>query len=176
MKPIVITLPLPSRTLNPNGRKHWAVKARAVKEYRLAACNAATEAANWNRPLWEKAAVQATFYFRDKRKRDESNFNAALKSAIDGLQDAGIVVDDSGITLLPAVLKADKENPRVVIHVTKIHTAPSLTAAPHTVTRRICSKCGLPMSRSIHPTRVVCTPCGRSVDVGVAEAKQYPWE
>ena len=37
MNRITITLPLPPKELSPNARPHWAVKARAIKSYRLLA-------------------------------------------------------------------------------------------------------------------------------------------
>lgn len=181
MKPIVITLPLPPKELSPNckpiSRGAALKKGRIVKEYRTR-CGFEAIAVCSSRPKFAKVAVQPTFFYPTNRNRDGDNSNASIKNAIDGaLADAEIVRNDSGVTLLPPIFSIDKDRPRVELSIVEIkEPAPSLTAAPRTVTRRLCSKCGLSMSRSVHPTRVVCTPCGRSVDVGVDEAKQYPWE
>ena len=111
---IVITdLPLPSRSLSPNARVHWAVKARTVKWYRQAAHIAATMALGRRKPRWRRATVQVTFRFRTRHRRDPDNLLASLKPAFDGLVDAGLLLDDAGLTHLPVVLTYDKNRPGV---------------------------------------------------------------
>lgn len=113
---LVVVLPLPPKELSPNARVHWAKKARAVREYRALAINAAFcagIAAAIYTPGWERAEVQATFYFRQRRTRDADNLLASLKPALDSLADVGIVGNDSGLTHLPVRLEIDRERPRV---------------------------------------------------------------
>ena len=99
---ITIELPFPDRVLSPNSRKHWAVKARAVakakedaywiaaSEYKvqsiLKQCNTGELRCTW------------TFHPpKDKRRRwDDDNLVAAMKSARDGVCDA-LGIDDSQI-------------------------------------------------------------------------------
>jgi len=111
---MTITLPLPPRELSPNWRGHWAQKAKAVKKYRQLAWAVAMSETRCN---WPTANAQATFYFRDRRRRDRDNLLASLKSAFDGLTDAGVIDDDSGLTHLPVIVEYDKANPRVEITV-----------------------------------------------------------
>lgn len=64
----------------------------------------------------EKAVVNITYYFPDKRRRDPDNYSG--KFILDGLISAGIIQDDS-FTNIDLVLKGrvDKENPRTEIYV-----------------------------------------------------------
>lgn len=122
-EPITIVLPLPSRDVSPNSRGHWAKKARAVKQQRRDAFIAATLALypaderQRRKPRWKSASAKAVFYFRDARRRDRDNMAASLKGIYDGIVDAGILADDSGLTHEPIVFEVDKENPRVVISI-----------------------------------------------------------
>ena len=117
---VTITLPLPPKSLSPNWRGHWRVKAKAVKDYRFLSAYR-TEVALYpaRRPLWPAATLQATFYHAQKRRRDPDNLNASLKSAQDGLVDAGLLVDDEHVTHLPTKKLIDRDCPRVVLTITK---------------------------------------------------------
>jgi crossover junction endodeoxyribonuclease RusA len=111
---MIITLPLPHKHLSPNSRCHWRAKAEAVKAYRTAAVIAAY---GKGKPRWDAATVQCRFFFRDKRRRDGDNLLASTKPIWDGLVDAGVFSDDSGLTHLPVVQDKDTKNPRVEIHI-----------------------------------------------------------
>lgn len=115
---VEISLPLPHPSLSPNSRKHWATKARWVKTFRDLARIAAIEAMPCS-PHWPSATVRCTFTFPDRRKRDADNLLASMKSAFDGLADAGIVANDSGFRHLPIVItEPDKSKAGVVVKVT----------------------------------------------------------
>ena len=94
---ITIELPFPDRVLSPNSRKHWTVKAKAAK--------AARKLAYWI--VWEEWKFEGVFKDirciwtfhqpKDKRRRwDDDNLVAAMKSARDGVCDA-LGIDDSQI-------------------------------------------------------------------------------
>ncbi len=105
---ITLELPHPGNACNPNTRSHWAVKAKAVKAMREAAASIAAyelRKLNSRPPMWQRAEVQATFYRPGKRARqmDSDNCISSLKGCLDGLQDAGIVANDSGLTHLPPI-------------------------------------------------------------------------
>lgn len=114
---ITITLPLPARELSPNWRGHWAAKSKRVKAYREHACAMALRPERAWMPA-KKATSQLTFYWPDKRRRDKDNSLASMKSVFDGIADAGVVADDSGITHLPTTFAVDKANPRVEVTIT----------------------------------------------------------
>lgn len=115
---LVVTLPLPSAGLSQNGRGAWQKKDRLTGEYRTMAKVAARTAGRL--PLWDGATMQPTFYWPDKRRRDDDNAASSLKAARDGIADAGLVRDDSTIKALPPTFEVDRENPRVEIRLTPI--------------------------------------------------------
>lgn len=115
---ILVTLPLPPKELSPNARVHWARKQRVVREYREMAKVAAQLAIGREAaPRWERATVQATFYFRVRRRRDMDNLSGWCKQNFDGLADAGVVANDSGFTHLPVRVEIDRDRPRVELRV-----------------------------------------------------------
>ncbi len=187
MKPLVISLPLPPRFVHPNGkamtRGGEMQKRRETKACRKNACEAALVDSNWARPKWIRAAVAPTFYFKDKRRRDGDGANASLKAYIDGIADAGIVANDSGITLLPPVFKCDKEKPRVVLSIVELKdpAAPeqivvdTASGKSFSVTTLICKQCGNPMQKKTSPGWVVCHACNLKYGISVEDWEQMAW-
>jgi crossover junction endodeoxyribonuclease RusA len=107
MRTVKITLPLPNKQLSPNARCHWRVKAKAVKAARtLAYCEAINAGCAGEK--WRSATMQATFYFNLNRGRDRDNAASSLKSHVDGVALAGLLVNDTGLTPLPPILIVDK--------------------------------------------------------------------
>jgi crossover junction endodeoxyribonuclease RusA len=116
-----IVLPLPPKALSPNARSHWRTKAAATKNYRLAAkLQTRTEMLRLGyaaMPPLRWATECATFYFSNERGRDGDNLLASLKSAFDGIADAGLLGNDKNLTHAPVQQKIDKADPRVEIEV-----------------------------------------------------------
>lgn len=95
---LTVELPLPARELSPNAHIHWREKHRAT---------VAARKSSWywfQRSLpkaWRHAPVLLDVIYRyatlqsGYRPRDVQNAIAALKPAIDGMVDAGVVPDDS---------------------------------------------------------------------------------
>jgi len=111
---VTITLRLPHRCLSPNARCHWATKARETKGYRSTAKVLTMCELNSARPEWPAATVSITYNHLVKRNRDRDNALACLKSAFDGLADAGLIKNDSGLTHLPIVFTVDRDRPEGV--------------------------------------------------------------
>ncbi|WP_309382026.1 hypothetical protein [Cerasicoccus frondis] len=117
-----IVLPLPPACLSPNNppgsRGGRMKKAAAVKKYRRQAKEAT--AALEIEGGWELATVKATFYHKQKRRRDDVNHLAMLKPAYDGIVDAGLLVDDDSdhLKTLPPIFEIDRRCPRVELLVT----------------------------------------------------------
>ena len=72
------------------------------------------------KPL-EKAIVNITYYFKDKRRRDPDNYSG--KMLLDPLVREGIVIDDS-FDVVTLVLDAgyDKDNPRTEIKIRSVES------------------------------------------------------
>jgi Holliday junction resolvase RusA-like endonuclease len=64
--------------------------------------------------------VDVHFRYPDKRRRDLFNFAAACKQYLDGLCDAGVYRDDSGIVWGTLSCEVDREAPGVTITVTEM--------------------------------------------------------
>ena len=115
---VTIILPLPPAVLSPNRpagtRGGRFARAAAAKRYRKLARCAAEDTQITTGP-WERATVAAAFYHKQNRRRDDVNHLAMLKSAYDGVVDAGLLVDDDAehLTTLPASFAIDRECPRV---------------------------------------------------------------
>lgn len=117
---IRLTLPLPDKALSPNARVHWAKKARAAKAARRAAWLMATKVlreARQKPPMWERATASVVILWPTAHRRDVDNAAASLKAYWDGLADAGVVANDSGLVPEPPVFLVDRRRPRVEITV-----------------------------------------------------------
>jgi len=107
MATYTVELALPPKECSPNWRGHWAKKARAVKDYRQDCAQRFRAAGVPALPLpvrvglsyylWRGSGAQ-TIYERMGLffPRDRDNAWAGAKSAIDSLQDAGVIPNDSG--------------------------------------------------------------------------------
>lgn len=70
-------------------------------------------------PRYEKVKMKITYYFKDKRRHDPSNYDKML---LDGLVEANIIKDDNYnvIQEFTTIGKYDKENPRTEIELEEI--------------------------------------------------------
>jgi len=121
---IVITLPMPPKVLTPNGRpfsrRGMIGKAVAAKKQRERA-RQEVEALMLETLPWGKVGVEYVFYHPVYRRRDDDNYIASMKSARDGIVDAGLVVDDSNEYWLTQGAKFEKDTvKRVEIVMTRI--------------------------------------------------------
>lgn len=98
---------LPNRPWTVNGERKWTPYRRAaeVKQWRedFAKLGHGSPSLAW-------AKVTVNVYLRDMRDQDPGAAFPAYKAALDGLRDAGVLVDDTGeyvrsVTFLPPVKK-----------------------------------------------------------------------
>ena len=118
MTSLTITIPLPPKEVRNNARVHWTKKARAVKQYRYEAYWAAREAMGIVLN-WKKAKVHITAYFPTARHLDPTNLIDALKPAFDGLEDAGVIVNDKNLWPERPVIVTKDKRPRVELTITQ---------------------------------------------------------
>ncbi len=127
---VTIILPLPPAVLSPNRpagtRGGRFARAAAAKRYRRLARCAAEDTQITTGP-WECATVSAAFYHKTARRRDDVNHLAMLKSAYDGVVDAGLLMDDDSehLTTLPARFEIDRDCPRVELTFTRHKKSPA---------------------------------------------------
>jgi Holliday junction resolvase RusA-like endonuclease len=67
-------------------------------------------------PKYKKCKIKITYFFKDKRRHDPSNYDKML---LDGLIEANIIVDDSYAVIeeFTTIGKYDKNNPRTEIEI-----------------------------------------------------------
>ena len=89
---IEIVLGWPPTDLSPNARKHWAVVAKAKKQYKKDCFSVSKEQLKKYRGVYEnireRLVLEMTFIPPDKRSYDRDNLVARMKAGIDGLADA----------------------------------------------------------------------------------------
>jgi crossover junction endodeoxyribonuclease RusA len=89
----MIELPWPHKDLSPNGRVHWARKAKATASYR-SECGWRARAQGVSPVDADRVKMTIRFCPPDMRRRDMDNLISATKALRDGLMDA-LGVDDS---------------------------------------------------------------------------------
>jgi len=130
----VVTLRYPDRTLSPNGRAHYLTRHRALTKYRALARYLGGGQERLKKPVCGVLPLVAT-----RRRRDLDNVLASLKSALDGLTDAGWWNDDHDITgfhIIPEVYSKSFEESRIVILATEEADLPTMNAAIAELRRR----------------------------------------
>jgi len=116
---VTLILPLPAKSLSPNARDcHWVIDI-AKRIHRDRARWATYDAIAGATPRWLAATIQATFYHAQHRVRDQMNLIGSLKAYEDGIVDAGLLADDEGVTWLPVIRRIDRDNPRLVLTITR---------------------------------------------------------
>ena len=89
---IEVVLGWPPTDLSPNRRLHWAVVAKAKKQYRKDCYSVSREQLKKYKKetenIPERLVLEMTFIPPDKRSYDRDNLVARMKSGIDGLADA----------------------------------------------------------------------------------------
>ena len=105
------TLAIPGRPISSNKRMHPQAWQRETKLWRLAAKVAAESVSV---PMLDKVKVQACPWLKGKRSQDVGACMRAVKAAIDGLVDAGVLPDDTpahvlSLEFLPPALGAETD-------------------------------------------------------------------
>lgn len=96
------------------------MKAAAIKRYRRLAREAVEENDISSAP-WKYVIVEAVFFFKTARRRDEDNAMGSLKAAYDGIVDSGLVPDDDYKHMRRGMPKfyVDKKFPHVELTITR---------------------------------------------------------
>ena len=101
--------------------QHWQVR-KVRDEWRQAAFILALDARPGEWAPLDRASVAVYWRFRVRRKRDLDNLVAGLKPLLDGLVDAGVLVDDSSdhlISLGPLAVEVGARQDETVLVVTE---------------------------------------------------------
>ncbi len=95
---MVIEIPfLPPEKLSPNARVHWSKRSPAAAAFRdavrLCCIDRRNRAKKW--VPFARPVMNLTFVFDKDRRRDEDNMRARFKPGLDGMVDAGLLLDDN---------------------------------------------------------------------------------
>lgn len=107
-------LPLPSRDVSQNARGHWSKLARATQQARMLAKHRFRSAkpGDWiQQPVRLEVVYRCPYGSRGYCPRDAQNAIGALKAAIDGMVDAGVVPDDSAKWVTWGEFQLTREGP-----------------------------------------------------------------
>lgn len=119
IKSLTIELPLPPAAVRPNSRANWRVKARYISSCRYQAMIACKVALQGHRsPMWAKAVMCVEARFPTWQAMDPGNLMASLKSHEDGIQDAGIIVNDRALWPERPVIVTRSSNPGITLTIT----------------------------------------------------------
>ena len=130
-----VTLRWPDAALSPNGRVHYMTRHRAVSKYRDLARYLGDGQKRLKDPVCGVLPIVAT-----RRRRDLDNVLASLKSAIDGLTDAGWWHDDHdirGFHIIPEVYSKLFDENRIVILATEESDLPAMSALIDSFRKRV---------------------------------------
>lgn len=116
MTPLV--LPWPSKDLSPNGRVHWAKKAKAARSEKHQAF-LLTRAAGWHLAKLPESRIHLwiDFYPPTARMPDDDNMLARFKAARDGIAQA-LGIDDQRFISHPNVRGEKRAGGQVVVTLT----------------------------------------------------------
>lgn len=104
-KVYTISLPPATELISANGREHWTQRAKVTKHLR----ELAEHDANVKRiPELSKVKIRAIYFPPDNRRRDMSNLFPSVKAAVDGIVDAGVLLDDNDKFVLSLELTRGK--------------------------------------------------------------------
>ena len=87
---------LPDPDLSPNKRLHHMALYKAKAAAKMDAVMLVLSQGKPPRP-YEKAHITITWEATDKRRRDTDNLFSSMKAYIDGLVEAGLLVDDDAM-------------------------------------------------------------------------------
>jgi len=123
-----IELPfLPPTEYSPNSRSFWAEQYQAGKEYHDAVFYYCVDARNrgYRQAIsypFLRARLTLTFVFPQSRRRDSDNLLARFKPGLDGIVDAGLLLDDDSehLVIEPLVIEVDRDRaPLTIIDITR---------------------------------------------------------
>lgn len=117
--PFTITINWPGKGCDPNARVHWRRKAADTATSRREAWAECIRVPGHCRG-WKAARVNVAAYHKTARFRDQQNIIAALKGAIDGVEDSGLIVNDAGLEWGIVDRQKDAASPRLVLTFTEV--------------------------------------------------------
>ncbi|MDA1229921.1 MAG: hypothetical protein O2856_04030 [Planctomycetota bacterium] len=109
-----LVLPTPHKILHAHNTGNKFKRAPVVKSHRELAWAESKLIYKQNYPI-KNAYILYSFFVPDNRRRDTANMVHMCKPYIDGLVDAGMIVDDcwQHLRMIEPMVAIDRTNPRV---------------------------------------------------------------
>ena len=114
---LTITIPAPCEWINSNMRLHRMAQANLTKQWRLATYKAFIGIA----PITTPVHITAHIWKARGGRYDVGNLYPTIKACVDGIVDAGVLVDDSNEYVTgPDLRHGGKGEPRIVFTIQTI--------------------------------------------------------
>jgi hypothetical protein len=116
---VSFTVPMPSgaKLLNSNSRDHRMAAAKLTAMWRSAGREAASGLETFDGPVH----ILARIHKPRSGRWDPNNFWPTVKAIVDGVVDAGVLVDDDHEHVIgPDMRRGEKGLPRVVLSITEL--------------------------------------------------------
>lgn len=114
-----LTIPAPCLMLNSNDRRHRMAAAKLTAQWRMAAKIAAR--VEGVPKFTERVHLTAIIHKQRGGRWDANNYWPTVKATVDGLVDAGILIDDSNEHIIgPDMRPGQTGTPRIVIEIREI--------------------------------------------------------
>lgn len=111
---MIVEVPAPAGWLNSNQRLHRMAAAKLTAEWR----RAGREAVTGLPPLTTPVHITAFFWKERGGRYDPNNLWPTVKAAVDGLVEAGLLVDDDHTHVIgPDMRHGGKGAPRIVLEI-----------------------------------------------------------
>lgn len=108
MTTALLRIPAPAPLINANHRTHWAKKSTIVRTWRTAAKIHAL--ANGLPHFGDQPVrITATVHTRTARSYDAANYAPTAKACVDGLRDAGVLVEDDNAHVIGPDMRAGEK-------------------------------------------------------------------
>ena len=127
MTRVTFAMPLPDAQLSSNknnpytraGQYRLSRLRRTQRQSARLRCLEAMQSLGIQDAPWASATISFHFHFSSAHPRDRGNWAEAMKSAQDGVQDAGLVANDRVLRDGETTITLRSSNPRVEIAITK---------------------------------------------------------
>ena len=117
MRHITLDIPAPCQFINSNQRLHRMAQAKLIKTWRQASAAAATGL----EPFTTQVHITAHIFKPRAGRYDTNNLAPTTKACVDGLVDAGLLLDDSVEYVIGPDLRHGGKGPaEIVLEIIKI--------------------------------------------------------
>lgn len=121
LRAVTVTLPIPPLELSKNGRVDWRKRARLYRQHREWARLAVYNELRGERPEWtDDIEIIVLWFVRSGPNPDVDNATERLAAYVDGMVDAGLIVNDRQVKRYAVAFRHDATDPRVELRFVRV--------------------------------------------------------